>query len=99
MGAYFIYLFILRATVEKYFFSANAEMQLDFPLGNCNMEDWDFGLSFANNTVQMLSFKDRSHLSEDKQQTRAGTSLIIYFSAAHFKHILLYVLCKKPMSL
>lgn len=79
MGAYFIYLCILRATLEEYFLSANAELQMDFPLGNCNMEDSDFGLSFANNTMQMLSFKDRSHLSEDEQQTGAGTSPIIYF--------------------
>lgn len=77
--AYFIYLFILRVTVEKYFLSANAELQLDFPSGNCNMEDSDFGLSFANNTMQMLSFKDRSHFSEDEQQTGAGKSPIIYF--------------------
>lgn len=75
----FIYLFILRVTVEKYFLSANAELQLDFPSGNCNMEDSDFGLSFANNTMQMLSFKDRSYFSEDEQQTGAGKSPIIYF--------------------
>lgn len=32
----------------------------------------DFVLSFANNTMQILSLKDRSRLSEDKQ-TNAGT--------------------------
>lgn len=50
-GGGLLYLFIyLRATVEK-FSLAKEELQLDFPLANCNMEYWEFGLSFANNTM------------------------------------------------